>query len=673
MSQKIKGLYIGIVGLIFLILIGWLWNIYFEQKQNKGNGPAIDSIIFKEVKKEDAKKALLSGEIDMYSGFLPVADAKELKNNSAIILYPTTSTIIGLYVNPYPAKNGELNPFSIKEVRSAMQFLVNRQKIVDDVYSGFAQSTLTFPWKGLADYENIKNTVEGLGISYDKEKAISLIKKGMESSGASLESGVWMYKNKPVIIKISQSSKTLEIANILKSELDEIGFTTTSIYTDSNDPEARNPESYTNAADLKWNIAISGFTFYGQSKINNTTILDPYVGDGWWEYTNKEIDVLEEKQKNFRTEEERLTINNELVKNYLDDSTCVWLVTLDSVSAARSEVKGLIQDKYIGITNFTNLREAYIPNKEVLIVGLPKFYEEKDGWNHWTINDINMMYIVNTVHDPAVWTETYTLKETGFRWFPSISNNGLDATIDIPSDSFVWNAKEKKWTGVGKEKKAVTKVTYDLSRYLEANWHNGEKITQADVVYHIARTWDVASDEKKQKLENDQYLDVFKPVIGIRIDNKMLEVYLNTWSVDEGELLSIAGIFQKVAPWELSAATDDLVFNQRLYDYHFIDESKNEKLNLSNAIHIAAIFKTIKGLDFAKIQPMLTMGDKVYAQKSDLDLRVSLLESWYAKHNHLYVSDGPFYIDSFDIPNKSIKLKAFRDQSYPFSANHWRN
>jgi peptide/nickel transport system substrate-binding protein len=636
-------------------------------------GPAIENLKFKEIKKEDAKKALLSGEIDIYAGSLSSEDAKELKNNSAVTLYPATSTIFGFYVNPYPGSTTELNPFSIKEVRYAMQFLVNRQEIADNVFSGFAKPTLTMPWNEHPDYENIKSSVDGMGISYDKEKAMSLIKKGMEASGAVQESGVWMFKGKPVSMIISSSNRDdfSKVADMLKSSLEDAGFAVNITYTDSKDPEAKDPESYTDAAELKWNISISGWVFYSQSKIANASILEAYADEGWWEYVNPEIEKLEDSQKNYKSEEERKNINNELVKKYLDDSTCIWLATVESVSAARKNVKGLIQDEFIGIKNLTNLREAYITGKNTLTVGIPQTYEEKNSWNHWIVNDINMMYILNTVHDPAKWNETYTLKEAGFRWSYSIVNQGLDATIDIPSDSFTWDGGTKEWISVGKDKKVVTKVTYDLSEYIGSKWHHGQEITQADVVYNIARIWDISVNEEKQKIDSEGYKDFFSSIEGIRIYDKTLEVYLNTWSIDDGDLLNIARVFQRAAPWELYATTDDLVFNQRLYDYQEVNGSENEKLNLIKQDHVAAVIKTAKAIEFAKIQPMMTMGNTVYAQESDLDSRVSSLEIWAVQHKHLYINDGPFYIHSFN-PDKSIDLKAFRDTSYPFSAGYWR-
>ena len=49
-------------------------------------------------------------------------------------------TSVSLILNPAPAPEGELNPFSIPEVRRAMQYLVDRDSIAQDIYRGAARA-----------------------------------------------------------------------------------------------------------------------------------------------------------------------------------------------------------------------------------------------------------------------------------------------------------------------------------------------------------------------------------------------------------------------------------------------------------------------------------------------------------------------------------------------------
>ena len=54
----------------------------------------------------------------------------------ALIQAPAST--LSLILNPAPPREGELNPFAIKTIRQAMQFLVDRQFIAGDIYGGRA-------------------------------------------------------------------------------------------------------------------------------------------------------------------------------------------------------------------------------------------------------------------------------------------------------------------------------------------------------------------------------------------------------------------------------------------------------------------------------------------------------------------------------------------------------
>jgi peptide/nickel transport system substrate-binding protein len=44
---------------------------------------------------------------------------------------------------------------------------------------------------------------------------------------------------------------------------------------------------------------------------------------------------------------------------------------------------------------------------------------------------------------------------------------------------------------------------------------------------------------------------------------------------------------------------------------------------------------------------------------------------WIEDHNHAVISNGAFYLDSFNKAGGTITIKAFRDDSYPFEQGHW--
>lgn len=78
-------------------------------------GPVTEHIKLKKVKVDEAKDALLNGEIDMFVGSIDHDDAQELEDNKNFTLYPAVSTMVGFYVNPYPDSKEELNPFLFRK------------------------------------------------------------------------------------------------------------------------------------------------------------------------------------------------------------------------------------------------------------------------------------------------------------------------------------------------------------------------------------------------------------------------------------------------------------------------------------------------------------------------------------------------------------------------------
>ena len=67
----------------------------------------------------------------------------------------------------------------------------------------------------------------------------------------------------------------------------------------------------------------------------------------------------------------------------------------------------------------------------------------------------------------------------------------------MPADALTWDVESKTWVPVAAGTEAVSKVTFDYSKYLGSNWHHGQPITMADAVYSIAQAFDRAYDPEK--------------------------------------------------------------------------------------------------------------------------------------------------------------------------------
>ncbi|MCB0121052.1 MAG: hypothetical protein KDE58_02350, partial [Caldilineaceae bacterium] len=164
-------------------------------------GPAVDTLYFKSFNVDRAPLDLEAGEMDLYYYNLKIAAARELRDNDTVNLYEAPANTLSLILNPAPAPEGELNPFSIPEVRRAMQRLVDRDFVAREIYQGQAVPMYTVNSPNDFDYLTVFDIVQEQDLRYDPEFARQEIADAMEAAGAELVDDVWNYNGRPIRIK----------------------------------------------------------------------------------------------------------------------------------------------------------------------------------------------------------------------------------------------------------------------------------------------------------------------------------------------------------------------------------------------------------------------------------------------------------------------------------------
>ncbi|MEZ4499364.1 MAG: hypothetical protein R2839_04680 [Thermomicrobiales bacterium] len=81
--------------------------------------------------------------MDLYLFGLKTAGAQSLDGVDGVRLINAPASTLSLILNPAPAPEGSFNPFSVREIRYAMQSLVDRDFIANDIYQGRALPMLT--------------------------------------------------------------------------------------------------------------------------------------------------------------------------------------------------------------------------------------------------------------------------------------------------------------------------------------------------------------------------------------------------------------------------------------------------------------------------------------------------------------------------------------------------
>ena len=660
--------------------------------QAKGPGPALDKLVFRAFDVDRAPRDLDAGSMDLYLFSLKTDAAAQLKSGPRFTLYEAPASTVSLLLNPSPGPKGELNPFSIREVRQAMQYLADRQFIARDIYRGRAAPMISQVSPGDFDYLSVYDIERSSGIGYDPEYGRQLIATAMQKAGAQRVNGAWTFGGQPVRVKIvgRVEDERRNIADLIRVELEKAGFTVSITYlpfaaavdlTYSSDPAA-----------LGWSIYTEGWgrsspSRYDYANVNSMNA--PWMGNmpgwqetGFWQYQQPEIDSLGKRlfRGEFKTLDERTTIFRRMTEIGLAESVRIWLVTATNSFAARKDVQRVSRDLVAGVHAPWTLREASIPGRTDLTVGNLWVWTERTTWNPvGGFGDVYSSDIWRYLSDPPMWNHPYTGIPMAVRASFSVQTAGPSGTLPVPADAVLWDAQTHLWEPVGSSARATSKVVFDYAKYFQSKWHDGSPITMADVIYSIAQGFDIAYDPAKAKIEiaiavtARPFLETYK---GFRIlDDNRLEVYVNYWHFQDSFIASYASPAGLAMPWDMLAAMDDLVFNPRRAAYSDTAASRFNVpwLSLVMDKDVGLVKRTLRSFVQNQAVPAgyLQVGNRQLATPADAVARYNAALKWSDTTGNLVIGNGPFFLSRYDPAAQYAELHAFRDPGYPFSPGDW--
>jgi peptide/nickel transport system substrate-binding protein len=665
----------------------------FEPPHDKP-GPAAERLLYNSFFVDRAPLDIEADNMDLYLFGLKTEAAQDLRGTEGIELIDAPATAVSLILNPAPAREGELNPFSIPEIRGAMQFLVNREAIAQDIYQGAGQPMITHVGPSDPDFLTVYDIDRGSGIGYDPELARDLITEAMLGAGAELVDGIWHFEGQPIRIKLvgRVEDERRDIADLVRAELEQAGFDVAITY-DQFGPAVQRVYS-TDPAAFEWHIYTEGWgrgspERYDVGGVNS--FIAPWLGnmpgwleEGFWQYENEELDAL--GQTLFRGEfdslEERNAIYRTMTQAGLDESIRIWLATVNNSFPIRSDLQGVTTDLVSGPRNPWTLREAYVPGSDDVRVGHQWVWTERTTYNPvGGLGDVYSVDLWRNLIDPAIQNDPFSGIPQPFRATYEVESAGPVGTLEVPADALRWDVDSKTWVPVEAGTDAVSKVTFDYSGYTDSVWHHGQPITIADAVYSIAESFDRAYDPEKARIETAlavtarPVLETFK---GYRLaDDGRLEVYVDYWHFDEDHIGQYANPVSFDMPWEVKAAMDDLVFEQRRAAYSNTAAGRFSVPWLSLVLRRDAglVDRTLRQLERDEVIPasLTDFGGQALVTPEEALARYEAAQEWFDDKEHLVISQGPFYLEQFDPPAQFAELIAFRDPSYPFKpGDHYR-
>ena len=688
--------YLGLITALGLILAG-LSSVLGRpamayEPPHASPGPAVDRVYFKAFHVDIAAASLERGDMDLYIYSLKTIMAEKFKDTPGVRMYQAPATSLSLILNPAPAPEGQLNPFSIKEVRFALNYIVNREFVAQEIYKGMAVPMFTHVGPFDYDYLNVYPLVREYNLSYQPEKAGRIINEAMTKAGAVLKDNYWHYKGGRIELKfiIRVEDERREIGDLIRAELDKLGFFVIPIYHQfapaiftvyTSDPRL-----------FQWHLYTEGWGRGAPEKYDFAMINQmyaPWLGNmpgwqevGFWQYENPGLDELGKRvfMGDFKTVEERNELYSKITKMGLEEAVRLWLATVINNFPAKTELEGVTEDISAGPKGLWTLREAYVPKKQELTIGHLWVWTERTTWNPiGGFTDVYSNDIWKNVVDPPILRHPFTGIPLPFRAEYQVESAGPTDKLDVPPDAFMWDADVGKFLPVGAGIKATSMVTFDYSKYFQSYWHHGQPITMADILYSIHQSFDLVYNKDKATIEfalsttSKPLLETYR---GFRlVDDTKLEVYLDFWHFVTDYIASYASPASLSMPWEVLAAMDELVFIKRQAAFSDTTAERYQVpwLSLVTDRDARLVKKTLTEFLNREYFPesLFTIDSRLLVSKEEALARYQAAISWFEEYGLMVISNGPFKLVRFDPPAQFAELEAFRDPTYPFRPGQW--
>ncbi|ABL77559.1 ABC transporter substrate-binding protein [Thermofilum pendens] len=693
--------------LVALLVAAFLAPLLSAQPQPL-QGPWVDEVSF--LKEGDPAKVMdmiAKGDVQVYFSDVRVdaAIAQRLKTDPNI----NYKYAFGLYfeltfnpVGPEFPKTGKLNPFSVPRIREAMNYIVDRNYIVNEIMLGFAVPKWLPLISQFPEYAKLADTVKLLEAqySYNFEKGKEIIFEEMAKLGATYKDGKWYYKGEPVVIKflIRTEDQRRRIGDYVADQLEKLGFTVERMYKTAR--EASPIWIRGNPADGQWHIYTGGWITTAVSRDDSSVWGYFYTPLGrpeplWQAYKPDPVfmDIATRLWNGqFKTIEERQELMAKAAVLALKDSVRVWLVD-QIVPYIYSKKVDLAADLSGGFSSPISLRTLRYVDKAGGSVKAAMREVLVEPWNpvagtNWVYDAVligatqGYAFLISPytglpLPERAVSAEVYALKGT-----PTTSSSDwckltFVDKVEVPADAwYSYDVKNNKVVTAGEAgvKNAQFKIVVSYGDVIgKIKYHDGTTMSLADWVIGWPLTF--ARVDPSSPLYDESAVPSFQAwrsyFIAWRFVSTsplVIEYYVNYTSPDV-ELIVSGFAGWPNFPWHALAI--GIRAEEKGLLAFSADKADKMKVEWMNYIGGPSLDILSKMLDEALAEGYIPFKDFMskYVSVDEAKARYNALKSWYAAHKHFWVGDGPYYLDTADYNAHVAVLKANRN--YPDKSDRW--
>ena len=668
--------------IMLVIMLAFLASSIMYNESFAEKNTFFDSVKFIQYLDENtALEEVRNGNLDLYYYTISPDRLENKQNVEGLQVFDSTGGSYSILMNP--AESEKFNPFSNQDIRFALNYLVDRKLIVNELMGGYGAPIISYYSPSDPEYLTVVEQLEAFNFKYNPTLAEKIISRALEEKGAIKNNGKWEMKGIPIEITIfirSDDPVRKSIGEILSVELETMGF---SIKKDFGDLNKAFVVVYgSNPSDVKWNLYTEGWgrsAFVRYDSVGLGQMYSPWFSNmpgfndpAYWNYKNDKLDTLTQKiyTGDFETEEQRAELIQEAVVEGVNESVRIFLASKIDQYVANEKISGVVNDFGAGVpSRFTPINTK--GDHDELVIGVKQIYQ--GAWNPiMGLTDSYSRHIWGIVSDPAAFKHPFTGETFPVRATWEVKTEGPNEKISIPQEAKIWSPALQKWENVDEDAQATSRVTFDFKF---SNWHNGEKMDMNDILHSLYFTieWGTQTDENDKSFDTEftpraaQSIETIKGIN--QIDGDTIEVYVDYWHFDEGEIADWAVLWSSV-PWEITSAMENAVLDGKVSFSRSGATSKNVNwLSLIIPNDANTIKSYLQEFKEKKYIPEALKGNSLdseyYQNRYDSSI------SWIQNKHHAVISNGPFYLESYSPESRTIKVSAFDDDSYPFKKGEW--
>jgi len=671
-------------------------------------GPYVDELIYSAT--TDESKALgdiSAGLTDMYLWRVPIPLLDKARGDPNVRLITSLGGYLSLVFNPCN-QTTDFNAFKLKAVRQAMQYLIDRSYIINVIHKGDAAPRILFYGRYDADYAYVADLGESLLAKYvyNFDRANQLVTTALTGAGASKGTdGKWRIGGNLItingLIRVDDPVRR-SIGDIFATDLERLGFTVNRNYGDLN--KAYDVVYGSDPVDALWHFYTEGWRSSALTKFDTAGLpqmYSPFLGympgwqePGYWQYLNETLDTEGEKYYggDFTSVEDRAAIMRRVLEMGFEESVRIFLVDQLYAYPSNAKFPPFAYELAVGPQtpySFYTIRlpEGHPDRRSDGTGGSLKIAQKlmyQGAYNPIAgFTDVYSVNIWNVVSDPGLWPDPHTGIYLPVRAPFTVKTSGPTGTFSVPADAETWDYVNHKWKTVGSGVTAVSNVTFDLKL---SKWHYGEMMNTADIRYalYMSLEWSTRGVEGANDPRYDSYYASLQTAwvdnfVGIKfIDQDTVQVYTDYWFPDDPQIAAFSSVWPQL-PWEVLYLTETVVMGKAAgYSRAASTAIGKPWLDLvapnAGLPELKANLTAWAGTTLPIAGNSTTGTPLPYFDAGNRTLRYDTLNNWVniAGHNHLLVSNGPFYFDKTDRPiAQNDIVKAYRDATYPFKPGDW--